>query len=55
MKDLGYANSWGQNTPPEIKICNDLKHVKYAKNVGRCLTEYGCLICGYKYLVDSSD
>ena len=54
-KDLGYMNGWGRGkTPPEIKICFDLKHAGYAKNVGNCLTLYGCEICGYSYLVDSS-
>lgn len=54
--DLGYANGWGRgNTPEIVKICEDMKHLGYSKNVGKCLTEYGCEICNYHYLVDSSD
>lgn len=57
--DLGYANGWvgrdGKIKLPEIvKICEKKGHVKQRTTVGRCLTEYSCEICGYKYLVDSS-
>jgi len=62
MKDLGYANGW-RETPEIVEKCGAThdrgdqgeKHRFYSKNVGRCLNEYGCLTCGYKYLVDSSD
>jgi hypothetical protein len=53
-ESFGYANGW-KEVPPYIKKCEELGHKKYSKNVGRCLTEYGCEICGYTYLVDSSD
>lgn len=58
MKDLGYANGWIE-TPEIVKKCreqnNDFKHIGYRRAIGRCLNEYGCERCGYKYLIDSSD
>jgi len=54
MIDLGYANGW-KGTPEIVQKCSDLGHQQYSKTVGKCLTEYGCEECGYKYLVDSSD
>lgn len=54
MKDLGYANGW-KETPDEIRICDILKHRQSSRKAGKCLTEYGCEKCEYKYLVDSSD
>jgi hypothetical protein len=53
-ESFGYANGW-KEVPPYIKKCEELGHKKYSKSVGRCLTECGCEICGYTYLVDSSD
>ncbi len=56
MRDLGYANGWGKGKTPEIvKSCNDQNHRGFSENVGRCLNKYGCKICDYFYLVDSSD
>jgi hypothetical protein len=52
LKSLGYANGWGDSTPELVAKC---EHVGYTKNIGNCLNEFGCEICGYKYLVDSSD
>ena len=52
--DLGYANGW-KDTPKILRTCNKRKHFMYIKTVGKCLNEYGCELCGYKYLVDSSD
>ena len=52
-KSFGYANGW-TDTPPYIQRCEELGHKKYAKGLGRCLTECGCEECGYSYLVDSS-
>lgn len=49
--DLGFANGW-KNTPEIVRNCT---HGQYREAVGSCLTEYGCEVCGYKYLVDSSD
>lgn len=54
MKDLGYANGWIE-TPEIVKKCNQLGHRGYSINRGKCLNEYGCERCGYKYLIDSSD
>jgi hypothetical protein len=54
--DLGYANGWETGKSPDIvKDCMEADHRRYSKSVGRCLTEYGCEICNYHYLVDSSD
>jgi len=54
LEHLGYANGWDK-TPEIVHECREKGHLGYAGNVGRCLTEYGCEVCGYKYLVDSSD
>jgi len=54
MKDLGYSNGWDK-TPEIVHECREKGHLGYAGNVGKCKTEYGCEVCGYKYLVDSSD
>lgn len=58
MKDLGYANGW-KETPEIVKKCNSLRkqdvtHTGWCRRVGNCLHEYGCDVCGYFYLVDSS-
>lgn len=53
-KDLGYANGW-EDTPEIVEQCEAEGHSQYKQGVGRCLMEYGCWICDYKYLVDSSD
>jgi hypothetical protein len=54
--NLGYANGWVYDkTPTIVEICDKQKHKLWSRNVGKCLTEYGCDICGYKYKVDSSD
>jgi hypothetical protein len=52
---LGYANGWGSKTPEIVLECEKLGHRQYSKNEGRCLNRYGCEICGYYYLIDSSD
>lgn len=59
MNDLGYANGWAE-TPDIIKVCREKRlsgeeHDVWSNNRGRCLNEYGCDTCGYKYTVDSSD
>jgi len=51
LKSLGYANSW-QGTPAIVQNC---KHPREAKNEGRCLNRYTCKLCGFAFLVDSSD
>ncbi len=54
VQDLGYANGW-KDTPDIVKKCHEMGHIQNGRNVGRCLHEYGCGACKYKYLVDSSD
>ena len=54
LQDLGYCNGW-KKTPEIINKCREKGHIGYAKNVGRCLNEYGCKVCGYFYKIDSSD
>ena len=55
-KSLGYMNGWGRGNTPEIVLkCQKLGHQQYSTNEGRCLTKFGCEICGFYYLVDSSD
>ena len=53
LRDLGYANGW-QDTPDIVKACRARGHIPEEINRGRCLNEYRCVECGYKYLVDSS-
>jgi len=52
---LGYINSWGDNTPEIYLKCRDQNHQMSHREVGRCLMEYSCEICGYYFKVDSSD
>jgi len=52
--DLGYQNGW-DHVPDEVLKCRELKHERNIKEIGKCLTEYSCEICGYVYKVDSSD
>jgi hypothetical protein len=52
--DLGYANGWGE-TPEIVKKCWEQDHEREGGNIGRCLSETICRICGYKYKIDSSD
>jgi len=53
LKDLGYANSWTK-IPDIVKACEARRHIPEEISRGRCLTEYRCEACGYRYLVDSS-
>ena len=52
MIDLEYSNGW-TNTPEIVIKCRLLKHEIEIKNVSRCVTEYSCEICDYKYKIDS--
>ena len=45
-KDLGYANGWAE-TPEIVKDCDTQGHKQYSHNVGKCLTECGCVACRY--------
>lgn len=54
LKSLGSANGWSK-TPQIVLDCEKAGHELQGKNIGRCLNEYSCPICGYKYTVDSSD
>uniref|UniRef100_A0A6M3LRB5 Uncharacterized protein n=1 Tax=viral metagenome TaxID=1070528 RepID=A0A6M3LRB5_9ZZZZ len=54
MIDLGYMNGWHEGAPEIITKCRKLKHMIFSQNVGKCLNRYGCEICGYSYLIDSS-
>jgi len=54
LADLGYANGWGGKAPDIVRACRASKHSCKATDLGRCLTEWRCEICGYKYKVDSS-
>ena len=51
--DLGYANRW-KETPEIVTKCVEQGHIRFGKTVGKCLHEYRCGACHYKYLVDSS-
>jgi len=55
VKDLGYMNGWTQGTPEIVRKCVDeLKHEVEYRQVGNCLHQYTCRLCGYTYRVDSS-
>lgn len=56
LTDYGYANGWkytywNGGVPDVIEAC---PHELKVKNIGNCLNEYRCEICGYIYKVDSS-
>lgn len=53
-KDYGYVNGWTE-TPEEVRECERKRHRMFTRAIGRCVTEYGCEICGFKFQVDSSD
>ena len=58
--DLGYANDWVEKgeLPPDIYMkckTSSPPHVIGYSTVGNCKTRYVCRVCGYTYLVDSSD
>jgi hypothetical protein len=51
--DLGYQNSWPDNTPEIVKNC---RHpAEYYRTEYGCVREVRCVICGYKYKIDSGD
>jgi hypothetical protein len=56
--DLGWANSWGEQTPPIVLACIKQGHRPRETNMDptwRGLnTEVRCDACGYKYNYDSS-
>ena len=52
MKNLGYMNGWSK-TPDVVEKCKELGHREEPKEIGRCLNEYWCEECGYKYTIDS--
>jgi hypothetical protein len=51
--DLGYQNSWLDNTPKMVKDC--FHQIEYLRTEYGCVREIRCLICGYKYRIDSGD
>jgi hypothetical protein len=54
VQDLGWANDWSE-WPEIFKRCRELDHDVISVKKGECLHEDRCDICGYKYMVDSSD
>ncbi|MEN6404014.1 MAG: hypothetical protein ABFD94_18875 [Armatimonadia bacterium] len=54
LVNLGMANGW-KEYPPIVCACLDAKHPQQQRTIGRCLTEFRCETCGYRYEVDSSD
>jgi hypothetical protein len=57
LKDLGWANGWGEETPEIVRICRKLHHrppdVDHSGNRGLD-NQVTCRICGYTYHYDSS-
>ena len=54
MENLGYANGW-KEIPEIVKQCREKHHKIDQRVTGRCIQQYTCHVCGYKYEVDSSD
>lgn len=54
QKDLGWANGWDK-TPDVVEHCHKQGHKVKSEETGRCTHRYHCDICGYAYMVDSSD
>ena len=54
LKDFGWANGWGGNTPALVEECRSKNHVRESKDIGLCAHEVWCRQCGYKYKYDSS-
>lgn len=54
ISDLGYANGWTE-TPVLVQKCRAMTHERWSRSIGRCLHEYGCDTCNYKFTVDSGD
>lgn len=52
IKYLGWANGWGNETPEIVLKCT---HRQKVEQTGRCEHRHTCEICGYTYMVDSSD
>lgn len=52
IKYLGWANGWGNETPEIVLKCT---HRQKVERTGRCEHRHTCEICGYTYMVDSSD
>jgi len=51
IKGLGWANGWTE-IPEIVKNCT---HKQKVEQTGRCEHRHTCEICGYTYMVDSSD
>lgn len=51
IQGLGWANGWTE-TPEIVKNCT---HKQIVEQTGRCEHRHTCEICGYTYMVDSSD
>lgn len=54
QKNLGWANGWDK-TPDVVEHCHRQGHKVKSEETGRCTHRYHCDICGYAYMVDSSD
>lgn len=52
IKYLGWANGWGDDYPEIVAKCT---HRQKVETTGRCEHRHTCEICGYTYMVDSSD
>jgi hypothetical protein len=56
IKYLGWANGWYYKDPPEVpEIVKNCHHRLKEEKTGRCEHRYTCEICGFYYMVDSSD
>ena len=53
VEDLGWGNGWAK-TPEIVEKCRELGHDWLETNIGNCLWEARCDICGYKLKYDSS-
>jgi rubredoxin len=53
-ENYGFANGW-RELPARVVTCRELGHRCGGKEIGKCLTEYQCSLCKYRYKSDSSD
>lgn len=56
LKDLGWANGWGEDPAEYAKHKTEgAKHPVKTSTEGSCVTRYTCEVCGITWRVDSSD
>lgn len=52
--DFGYSNGWNGVVPKVVENCIKQGHKSESRNIGNCLSETRCTVCGYFYKTDTS-